>query len=409
MLPLSLIVAASLGATAPVYALVVANNQSNDPKQAKLQFADDDGARYFTVLKPMAEHITLLTLLDDDTQRRFPGLAAQTRPPTRSELNEALTRINGLMKKDRAAGKRPVFFFVFTGHGQRGEAGEGSIALLGEQFTRSELFSQVIAPIQASTTHLIIDACDSYFFVNQRGSLPVAAGQQVAVSQFLEERSLDKYPDVGVVLSTSSQQESHEWAAINAGVFSHEVISALLGAGDVNSDGKVEYSELRAFVAAANQQVDDPRGKVNMFARPPSRDRSAALADLTAPSTSAYLLLPSGLEGRHWVEDSHGVRLADFNKESQRPLVLALPPGQTFFVRTALKEARLETGNEGKLIDVAQLSWAPAGIAARGGSLDESFREHLFERPYGPTFYGGFVSSSGELPVGPATEPDLSQ
>lgn len=406
--PLSLILAASLGATAPVYALIVANNFSNDPKLAQLQFADDDGARYFTVLKPMAEQVTLLTVLDEDTQRRFPGLAAQTRPPTRRELTDALARINASMKADRALGRRPVFFFVFTGHGQRGEAGEGSIALLGEQFTRSQLFTQVLEPIQASTTHLIIDACDSYFFVNQRGSLPVAAGQAAAVAQFLEERSLDKFPDVGVVLSTSSQQESHEWAAINAGVFSHEIISALLGAADVNSDGKVEYSELRAFVAAANQQVDDPRGKVHMFARPPSRDRSAALSDLTAPSSSAYLLLPSGLQGRHWLEDSRGVRLADFNKESDRPLVLALPPGQTFFVRTAAKEARIETGTEGKLIDAAQLSWAPTGIAARGGSLDENFREHLFEKPFGARFYGGFVSSSGEVPVGPAPEPDLS-
>lgn len=403
----ALAITAALGATSPVYALIIANNQSNDPKLASLQFADDDGARYFTALKPMAEQVTLLTVLDEETQRRFPGLAAQTRPPTRRELGEALARINASMKADRLEGKQPVFFFIFTGHGQRGEAGEGSIALLGEQFTRSELFDQVLKPIQASTTHLIIDACDSYFFVNQRGSLPVAAGQAVAVAQFLEERSLDRFPDVGVVLSTSSQQESHEWAAINAGVFSHEVISALLGAADVNSDGKVEYSELRAFVAAANQQVDDPRGKVNMFARPPARDRSAPLSDLTAPSTHAYLLLPSGISGRHWVEDAHGVRLADFNKEPDRPLVLALPPGGTFFVRTAQKEARLET-REGALFDAGQLGWSPTGIASRGGSLDESFREHLFERAYGSRFYGGFVSSSGELPVGPAPEPDLS-
>lgn len=405
---LSLFLAASLGAASPVYVLIVANNQSNDPRLATLKFADDDGARYFTALTPMAQHVTLLTVLDEDTQRRFPGLAAQTRPPTRPELLEALGRINALMKVDRAAGRSPVFFFVFTGHGQRGEAGEGSIALLGAQFTRSDLFKEVLEPSQASTTHLIIDACDSYFFVNQRGALPTAAGQAVAVAQFLEERSLERFPNVGVVLSTSSQQESHEWAAINAGVFSHEVISALLGAADVNSDGKIEYSELRAFVAAANQQVDDPRGRVQMFARPPARDRSAPLVDLTAPTTNAWLLLPSGLQGRHWLEDAHGVRLADFNKEADRPLVLALPQGQTFYLRTAAREARLESGAAGKLIDSGQLAWTGSGIASRGGSLDESFREHLFERPYGPRFYGGFVSSSGEVAVAPPAEPDLS-
>lgn len=405
---LALTLAASLGAASPVYVLIVANNQSNDAAQAPLKFADDDGARYFAAFTPMAREVTLLTVLDDDTQRRFPRLAAQTRPPTRAALLGELKRLNAAMKASREAGERPVFFFVFTGHGKRGDAGEGSIALLGEQFTRTELFSEVIAPLQSSLTHLIIDACDSYFFVNQRGSLPSGPAQATAVAQFLEERTLEKYPQVGVVLSTSSQQESHEWAAIRAGVFSHEVISALLGAADVNADGKVEYSELRAFVAAANQAVDDPRGRVQMYARPPAQDRAAPLVDLTAKSAFSYLLLPASLQGRHWLEDARGVRLADFNKEAERPLVVALPPAQVFYVRTDQKEARFDSAPSGRLVDAAQLGWTASGIAARGGSLDENFRAHLFEHPYGPRFYGGFVSSSGELPVNPAPEPDLS-
>ena len=52
---LSLFLAASLGAASPVYVLIVANNQSNDPRLATLKFADDDGARYFTALTPMAQ------------------------------------------------------------------------------------------------------------------------------------------------------------------------------------------------------------------------------------------------------------------------------------------------------------------------------------------------------------------
>lgn len=405
---LPLLIATTLGVSHPVYALIVANNQSNDASLAPLQFADDDGARYYEAFAPRAAEAVLLSVLDDDTQRRFPGLAAHAAPPTHANLRDALARLNARMKADRAAGREPTFFFVFAGHGKRGEAGEGSIALLGEDFTRSALFSEVLAPRQASVTHLVIDACDSYFFVNQRGGLPTAPARAEAVAGFLEARSLDRYPDVGAVLSTSSQQESHEWAAIHAGVFSHEVISALLGAADVNADGRVEYSELRAFVAAANQRVEDPRGRVQMFARAPAVDRAAPLADLTAGSRYAYLLLPAALEGRHWVEDGHGVRLLDFNKEPERPLVLALPPGQRYFVRTATREAQLETGDGGRVFDARQLAWAPVQLAARG-SLDEGFRQHLFERPYGPRFYEGFVSSSGEVAVGPPAEPDLSE
>jgi hypothetical protein len=405
---LSLALSLTLAANAPVYALIVANNASNDEAVADLKFADDDGARYFTVFESQAADVRLLSVLDANTQARFPGLAAKTRPPTRRELLDAFNALNARMKADRARGDTPVFFFIFTGHGKRGAAGEGSISLLGEAFTRTELFNQLLAPLQASTTHLIIDACDSYFFVNQRGGVPMAPSQAAVVSQFLEERTLAKFPDVGVILSTSSQQESHEWAAIEAGVFSHEVVSALLGAADVNSDGRVEYSELRAFVAAANERVTDPRGKVAMFARAPARDARAPLADLQVKSRGAYLLLPAELEGRHWLEDARGVRFADFNKEADRPLVVLLPPERELFLRSGTQEALITPRAAGRVVDAAQLPWKAQGVASRGGSLDESFRQHLFERPFGARFYGGFVASSGELPVAPAAEADLS-
>lgn len=406
MLPLALTL--TLAANAPIYALIVANNASNDDQVADLKFADDDGARYLTYFELVAQDARLLSVLDKQTQERFPSLAARTRPPSRRELLDALKGLNEKMKADRARGDAPTFFFVFTGHGKRGAEGEGSISLMGENFTRTELFSQLLAPLQASTAHLIIDACDSYFFVNQRGTLPVAPSQGAVVGQFLEERTLAKYPDVGVILSTSSQQESHEWAAIEAGVFSHEVLSALMGAADVNADARIEYSELKAFVAAANERVADPRAKVAMFARPPARDGHSPLSDLTRKTNGAYLLLPAGLEGRHWLEDGHGVRLADFNKEAERPLLLLLPPVKELFLRTTAQESALSGLQAGRVVDALVLSWRSQTVASRGGSLDESFRRHLFERPFGARFYGGYVASSGELPVLPPAEADLS-
>ncbi|MHB8878110.1 MAG: hypothetical protein ACYC8T_30805, partial [Myxococcaceae bacterium] len=223
----------ALAAERPQYAIVVANNQSNDPKVQPLRFADDDGAQYYELFEPQTREAVLLAVLDDETQRRHPGLAAKTRPPNRRELLAALARLNRAMAADRAAGREPVLFFVFSGHGQRAGDGQGSVSLLGEPFTRTDLFAEVLERSEASTLHLIIDACDSYYFVNQRGGLPAAKSQADAVLRYLDERSLSRFPNVGVVLSTSREQESHEWSAISAGVFSHEVRSALAGAADV--------------------------------------------------------------------------------------------------------------------------------------------------------------------------------
>ncbi|MFZ5468605.1 MAG: hypothetical protein ACOZIN_04130 [Myxococcota bacterium] len=412
MVPFGLWVAVALAgslpsrAEQPAYVLIVANNASNDPKLAPLRYADDDGARYHDLFAPQASEVVLLSVLDEETQRRHPGLAAKTKPPTRKELTLALAHLNARMKEDRARDEKPLFYFVYTGHGQRGPAGEGTISLLGANFSRSELFQEVLEPSEAATLHLIIDACDSYYFVSARGELPVAQGQAEVVRHYLDERSLSRFPHVGVVLSTNSQKESHEWAAIGAGVFSHQVRSALFGAADVNGDGKVEYSELSAFIAAANLRVEDPRGRLQIFTAAPALDRAAPIADLTRRSLAGHLLVPASLSGRHWVEDERGVRWVEFHKEPERPLVLALPPGRTYHLRSPSLEARFIAAS-GQLVDAASLRWTAYALASRG-SLDEAFRVHLFATPFGAKFYGGYVSSSGEPPVAAPVTADFS-
>ena len=56
-----------------------------------------------------------------------------------------------------------------------------------------------------------------------------------------------------MILATTLGQQAHEWSAIESGVFTHELLSGLLGAADVNADQRIEYTELQAFIAAANR------------------------------------------------------------------------------------------------------------------------------------------------------------
>jgi hypothetical protein len=392
-------------AGSPRYTVIVSNNASNDPSQLPLRFADDDGARFYELLAPQSDEAHLLAVLDEDTQARHPGLAARTRAPTEAELLQTLARLNARMDADREAGLDPVLFFVFTGHGKRGAAGEGSISLLGSDFGRSDLFEKVLAKSRARFVHLVVDACDSYFFVNARGALPRAEGYAAAVRGLLDERTLESYPQVGVILSTASERESHEWEGIRGGVFSHQVRSALAGAADVNGDGKVEYSELRAFVAAASARVRDPRARPEVFARAPAQDRAQPLFDLTRPGGLGFLSVPAALAGRFWVEDERGVRLYDFHKEPLRPLVLAVPADRQLFLRQASGEARFRVA-PGAVQDGQALTFKGVQVASRG-ALDQTFREDLFQVAYGPSFYAGFVASTGELPVTPAAGPDL--
>jgi len=399
--------AASAAPERTTYALILANNASTDPKQAPLRYADDDGARYYELFAPRAQETVLLSVLDAETQSLHPGLASKTRPPTRAALQEALGRLNARMDEDRARGAQPVLYFVFTGHGKRGPAGEGAVSLLDGAFTRTDLYEKVIAPTRASFLHLIVDACDSYFLVNSRGALPVAPARLEAVKSLLATRELARYPHVGAVLSTTREQESHEWSAIRSGVFSHQVRSALAGAADVNADGRVEYSELQAFIAAANQGVEDVRGRLDVSIQPPALDRAAPLADLGSEPRLGFLLLPTGLEGRLWVEDARGLRVTELHKARERSVVLGLPLGSGYHLRVTGREAPFHLSRAGAVVDATGLAWRENSFAARG-AMEDAFRDRLFSVPFGSHFYNGYMASLGQTPVAPEQEPDLS-
>lgn len=398
---MALLVAATAAHAAPersVYAVIVANNRSLDPGRGDLRFADDDGARYFELLAPQATEAVLLTVLDAETHARHPGLASRAKAPTREALMASLASVFSRMKADRDAGRETELFFVYTGHGKRGPDGEGTITLWDQLFTRRDLYDQVLSRAPASVLHLVVDACDSYFFVNSRGGLPVAPSKAESVKGYLEARSLERYPHVGALLSTTSEQESHEWSAISAGVFSHQVRSALAGAADVNADGRVEYSEVAAFVAAANHGVEDVRGRVNLWVTAPQVNRNAPLIDLRRRSSLAYLLLPEPLEGRMWVEDARGIRRVELNKQSGRPALLALPASGEYWLRTATREAKFAVSRAGAIADGGSLQWASWQFAFRG-AVQDTYDRKMFSTAYGKTFYSGFVASHGVAPV----------
>src|SRR5439155_7414185 len=119
---------------------------------------------------------------------------------------------------------------------------------------------------------------DAYFMVARRGA--ASAKDVAAVKELLDSEALEGHPEVGALISGSREVETHEWSGLESGVFSHEIRSALLGAADADGDGVLRYSEIAAFVSAANEGLADPRAKVEVFARPPQVDLAHPVIDL---------------------------------------------------------------------------------------------------------------------------------
>ena len=379
------------------FVVVIANNASLTPGVAPLRFADDDGARWYELLAPGAARISLFTVLDEESQRVFRKLAPIAEAPTLPAVLARLAEYNREMEAARAAGFDPVLYFIVVGHGEVTPDGEGYISLVDAPLRRSDLFRQVIAPSKAAFNHVIIDACNAYLLVARRGADDRGPVAGEAVRRYVAEEELARYPTTGVVLSTSRAEATHEWSVYGGGIFSHQVRSALAGAADVNGDGRIEYSEVRAYVAAANLKIDDPRARLDVFMQPPALDRSRPLIDLATAGFVNFVRFPAEMTGHFHLEDGRGVRYADFNKSGERPLIVGLVPSDHYFARTETTEARMRLERPGT-IDLTAALFHSRPMAARG-AIEESFHRHLFEVAYGPGFYDGFVASAGEAPV----------
>jgi hypothetical protein len=415
-------VVAALAAVAPslaqaktrVYTIVVAQNKSLDPGVKPLRYADDDGVKDFELLSLYGEHSSLFVVMDDETAMVHPDAARMAEVPRKQAILDRLAHYNDLMAQDTARGDDPELFFVYAGHGDVDAAGQGYVNLFDGKLTRAELFHDVVAPSKARFVHVIIDACKSYFMVNSRGGNKhwvddtVPADQDRSdqqVKAFLAAEDLTNYPRAGVIVATSGDQDTHEWARYQSGILSHELRSALSGAADVNGDGRIEYSELRAFLAAANARVRNPEARIEAFARPPALDRHHALVDLrNVVGSTRFLHFAPGLAGRFHIEDDRGVRWADLNKELAAGFDVMVSSQRGYYVMRGDANATDETEEtevaaaSKRRIDLSSLKWRPRAIASRG-ALDQTFRADLYKVPYGRGFYDGYVATSGDLPV----------
>jgi len=227
------------------FALIIGSNQSIDSNLAPLRYADDDAARYLDLFRLLGARTYLLTRLDDNTKRLHPQAAAEATDPKKASWDTAVAQLIADVKKASDRGVETTVYFVYAGHGNVKD-GQGYITLEDLRLSGNDL-AATFAKVPATRIHVIADACASYFLAYARGP----GGERRPIDSFGIAPALTADTRIGLLLSTSSARESHEWDAFQSGVFSHEVRSGLYGAADADGDGQVSYREIAAFVARA--------------------------------------------------------------------------------------------------------------------------------------------------------------
>lgn len=299
------------------FALIIGNNTSIDSDLEPLRFADDDAARYFELFRMLGARTYMLTRPDENTRRLHPQAVAESRVPRYDVLREVMQQIKKDIQTAHDQEVSTTFYFIYAGHGNH-KNGRGYISLEDERLTGERIVEELLEPMGADRVHIVVDACNSYYLAQSRGS----GGSRRTLEGFSRGRGLAHHRKIGLLLSTSSGRDSHEWEALQAGVFSHEVRSGLYGAADADLDGWISYKEIAAFVEQANRAIPNERYRPRVFARPPSS--TEYLVGLHA--TNPHVLDIDGTQPAHYfIEDNQGVRLMDFHNGKGHSMHLLRP------------------------------------------------------------------------------------
>jgi hypothetical protein len=354
------------------FGLVVGYNGPRDKNLELLRFADDDAINNRQLLLQYNVHVTLITEIDKESRSLFPQIVAAA--PTAERLQQAWQKINGAMARARQAGVRPIFYFFYSGHGDV-QHNQGFLYLKGGKLWRKDLL-RMLQSSQAQANHVVIDSCKSYYMVFERG---VGGLRRPLSGNFVEVEN--RLPaNTGLLLSTSSAEDSHEWGAIQSGIFSHELRSALRGAADINRDSIITYQEAAAFIWNANRSIPNRQFRPAFFAWKPTDQKVAAQGLLSLKdSVGDRLYIGPGYSHHFYIEDANGVRLLDFHAAKSQELALLLPTYRPLYLHHPLAQQEMSLPPQ-RVITLRTLSWRKSQLAKRGAK-HLAFKK-IFAQPF---------------------------
>jgi Caspase domain len=216
----ALLVPAAAAAQVDRFAVVIGND-SGQPADAALRYAETDAARMASVLQEVGgvrpENLTLLRGQDAATVRR------------------TLITVNDRV---RAASGETVLIVYYSGH-----ADAESLHLGATQLDLEEV-EQLVRGSAARFRLLVLDACRSGALTRVKGGTPIPP---------FEIRLGERVPGEGAVFLTSSSasEDSQESDDIKGSFFTHALVSGLLGAADENGDGRVTLDEAYRYAYEA--------------------------------------------------------------------------------------------------------------------------------------------------------------
>jgi hypothetical protein len=204
-----------------IRALIIGVSDYNEMK--KLAFSDDD-----------AQHI--FDFLQSEAGGSVPSSQIILLKDQQATHKNVMTAANQLFSK---ANPEDLILFYFSGHGLPGAFlpvdSDGVMHRINHEEVKAIL-------LHSPAKHKLVfaDACHSGSFRSVSENEPF--------SHLLYESLAGSSGGLGLLLSSKTEEFSHEFDGIKSGVFSHFLIRGLTGEAEKNMDGLVSVSELFDYV-----------------------------------------------------------------------------------------------------------------------------------------------------------------
>jgi hypothetical protein len=361
------------------YAIVVGSNPGG-AGQTTLQFAEDDARRVADVLGDLGgydkQHIALVL------------------HPAPADVMTAIAHVADSVAADRAAGRRSVVFFYYSGHAKASalELGTGELPL-------ADLREKIVA-LPDTLTVVVLDACQSGAFSRVKGAEPAAD------FSFNSRAKLDA-SGIAVMASSSASELSQESDLLKSSYFTHHLLVGLRGAGDANGDGRVsldeayQYAYHQTLLATAQTAVGEQHVSLEVDLK------GQGEVALTYPArATARIELRAELTGDVVVEKLPAQAvIAEIAKAKGGAVRVAVAPGEYRVLvhhdhvidRCTLDVATGDTGELGACDTIAEIATAAKGpndvpdtsadlALDLGFSHEDPFTQRLRDFGYQPDF-----------------------
>ena len=233
--------------------------------------------------------------------------------PNRETFFREMSALSGDIERSRSTFRRIEVIFYYSGHSD-----EENILLGGERLSYGE-FKDAIMALKVDVRIAILDSCAS-------GAMTLPKGV-IKKSPFLMDTAYDM-KGYAFMTSSSANEAAQESSRLKRSYFTHNLISGMRGAADMNQDGRITLNE--AYQFAFDGTLTQTEKTMAGPQHPSYHIQMSGTGDVVITEiwkSSAVLVLGKDIAGSIYIHNRDNVLLVELKKTGGREISVGLDAG----------------------------------------------------------------------------------